>query len=147
MHKSEKVLRRAVLKRVRSLFKVVGFQRGVDHEDRVVRVFSERTPDVPEWFRSIKPANMRQDFNEGIDFVIESDVGILFLQVKSSAHQAQKFRQGQASRKYRRYIALVVLDDDSISDECVRSRVISALSKIRNVFVERREEAIRSSLA
>ena len=80
---------------------------------------------------------MKQDFNKGIDFVIESDVGKLFLQVKSSHHLAREFRAGQARRVYNQYIALVVIDDDSMSDSALRGLVVSAVGKIRNMLLEK----------
>ena len=140
--KKQKRLRAFGMRRVRALFRIISFERGEDHEEKVLRVFAERTPDVPEWFRSIRKGTMKQDFNKGIDFVIETDVGKIFLQVKSSRHFAKEFRRGQAEGRYSGYIAVVVLDDDSITDQQVRARILSRLSLVRNVFVERRHLAV-----
>jgi hypothetical protein len=113
-------------------------RRGFDHEDSVFSAFAEQGIVAPDWFRFIGRGTEVQDLHEGIDFVIMSDVGKLFLQVKSSAHFVRKFKMKQLRRRYRTAIAVVMIDEDDLSPSEIRTRVLSQVGKIRQVFLAKR---------
>jgi hypothetical protein len=124
------------------LFNQVGHEavcrRGFDHEDSVFSAFAEQGVIVPDWFRFIGRGTEVQDLHEGIDFVIMSDVGKLFLQVKSSPHFVRKFKLRQLGRRYRTAIAVVMIDEDDLSTSEIRARVLSQVGKMRKVFLAKR---------
>lgn len=64
--------------------------------------------------------------SRGIDIVVETDIGKLFLQVKSSAAAARKFREFRGHR----HIATVVVNS-VVEIDRIRHRSISALAKER----------------
>jgi len=130
--------------RISSILGRVGYQavvrRGRDTENRVMWAFENATVSVPLWFGCIDRASREQDLYRGIDFVVETrDMGKIYLQVKSSQIFAQKFRFKQSKRRYNKYIAVVVLDENTIAADAVCDRVISAVSKIRNKLLALRK--------
>lgn len=84
----------AVLKRKSrsSQMGAVRLERGFQSESAVLRALSDPTIQKPLWFRSVRRATADEQ-PKGIDVVVESDVGPLFLQVKSSQLFAQRFKQ------------------------------------------------------
>jgi len=82
--------------------------KGRRHELKAVAAFKGNFYDVPEWFISIENASLRLD-RAGIDVVVKSDVGKLFIQIKSCESKAQEFKDDQKKGKYRKDIAVVVL--------------------------------------
>ncbi|MCR4334256.1 MAG: hypothetical protein NUV47_00800 [Patescibacteria group bacterium] len=79
-------------------------QRGHRNEERVVNaVLSANLP----WIHSVQLANKEEDCH-GIDVVINTDVGKLFFQIKSSYYGKKKFLY--THRKSRTRIAIIVLN-------------------------------------
>lgn len=142
MSKKRKVRFGLGLWRNSRVFKQVGQEavcrRGFGHEDLVFSAFAEKGVVVPDWFRFIGHGTETQDLHEGIDFVIMSDVGKLFLQVKSSPHFVRKFKLRQLGRRYRAAIAVVLIDEDDLAASEIRARVLSQVDKIRKVFLAKR---------
>jgi hypothetical protein len=62
------------------------------------------------WITSVRLATKAEDAC-GIDVVVETDVGPLYLQSKSSPKEAQRFRQKKRSRLI---VAVVVPADDAL---------------------------------
>lgn len=110
-------------------------RRGFDRERLVFDAFSDRGARVPPWFRLIGMGTLEQDLYEGIDYVVQTDVGKIFLQIKSSEYYARRFREKQLARRYNRSIAVAVIGDHVTDFEEVRGVVIASLEKIRNLFV------------
>jgi hypothetical protein len=82
--------------------------------------------------RSVRAATRRED-HRGIDVVIESDVGKLFVQVKSSIAAKAKF---EGRRRSARIVVVVVDAGDSL--EAVLRRVVGGVGAVRGEYVEER---------
>lgn len=112
------------------------YDKGERHEMMVEEAF-KGAEGLPGWFKGIEKTKMKLDFEKGIDFVVQSDVGKLFLQVKSSEFHAELFRMKQRMRRYSPYIVVVKIVD-GMSERAVRSCVVSALGRMREVFLAKR---------
>ncbi len=96
-------------------------KRGIASEDSILRAFEVAHVPTPIWFRGIERASYELDVYEGVDFVVDSDIGKLYLQVKSSNLMANEFRRKQECRKYNQYIAIVSLEGCRTDEErCLR---------------------------
>jgi len=120
-------------------------RRGFDHEWDVMRAFDVAHIETPFWFLGINWATPEMDLERGTDLVVESDIGLLYLQVKSSLCIAEKFLRKQApdrparqSRgRYNKYIAVVIIED-GLSPEVICARVFKSLAKIRDRLLAER---------
>ena len=74
-------------------------------------------------------ADTRAEDHDGIDVVVESDVGKLFLQVKSSRTGKSAFAQ----RRRRAHVAVVVVRAGDTLEEILR-RVVGALAPVRKQY-------------
>ncbi len=99
--------------------------KGRRNEMRVIAAFAVRTDDVPDWFFEIKKATDRLE-PAGIDMVIYTDMGKVYIQVKSCERKAHEFRLEQGKGKYRKDIAVIVVLEESHNPELVRQTVIFA---------------------
>lgn len=100
-------------------------QRLVD----ILRQFLEHSLNRPPWFIDAQLGTLVQD-REGIDVVITSDVGPLFLQVKSSDIFKRKFESEHTRRRrsgQRTAIIEVVIVNDRLTDDQVLRAALSAL--------------------
>jgi hypothetical protein len=86
----------------------------------------------PAWMRSARAATRRED-HRGIDVVIESDVGKLFVQVKSSIAGKAKF---EGRRRSARIVVVVVDAGDSL--EAVLGMVVGGVGEVRGEYVRER---------
>ncbi|HEY1691121.1 MAG TPA: hypothetical protein VGG39_03115 [Polyangiaceae bacterium] len=105
-------------------------RRGKRSERHVLQALS--LPSRPEWMRSVRPATKEED-RAGIDVVVESDVGKLFVQVKSSQGGKARF---EAKRRSAR-IAVVVAKVTDTPEGLLR-KVVGELSTIRAEYVTER---------
>lgn len=112
-------------------------RKGNESEQRVLDAFEHARVQTPEWFRRIDRASRELDLHEGVDYVIESDVGNLFLQVKSSDFMADRFRYKQWRGKYNRYIGVVSLEG-LVTYEDICKRVFKILKKVRKKILRMR---------
>lgn len=108
----------------------LGNERGVNAEARVVAAM--RTAHKPPWIRSVERAPARLD-RRGVDVIVRSDVGDLYLQVKSSRRGREAFLE----RERRLPIACIVVRIGE-SDERVAAKVISAAGELRARFLAER---------
>jgi hypothetical protein len=123
-----------ISQRVRRILGQIGCERGSQNEARVFAVFSGDNPALPGWFRSIEKASREQD-QRGIDAIVHTtDVGMIYLQIKSSLAGRRKFE----SQSKRRWPVAVVIVNHYESDEAIRQKVISAAGDLRNVFLSQR---------
>ncbi len=109
-------------------------QRGLESEMRVLEAC--RLPARPAWMRSARPATPIED-RSGIDVVVESDVGRLLVQVKSSKLGKKRFRPRPLLG-----IAIVVVRA-SDSPESVLAKVVAELETIREQLLARRRAMTR----
>ncbi len=86
-------------------------------------------PARPSWIRSARKATPAED-HAGIDAVVESDVGKLFVQVKSSRGGKAAFLERRRSAR----IAVVVVRVTD-SPEAVLAKVVGELAKIRAEYL------------
>ena len=80
-------------------------------------------------------AATRAEDHDGIDVVVESDVGKLFVQVKSSRTGKAAF----AERRRRAHVAVVVVKSGDTLEEILR-RVVGALAPKRKQYLEERAQ-------
>ncbi len=95
----------------------IGDERGKINELKVEMAFS--VPESrPDWFKKIRKATPDED-TKGIDFIIESDVGSLFLQVKSSWAGVRQHLSANSSAN----IAVVIVksgdDQQTVVKKCL----------------------------
>ena len=97
---------------------------GKRNELRAVAAFEDGTSDVPDWFISIENASARLD-RAGIDVVLKTDVGNVFVQIKSHPRKALLFKSDQEKGRYRKDIGIAVLQEHFTPRE-VRRTIIKA---------------------
>jgi hypothetical protein len=111
----------------------IGNERGRANENHVLEACL--LPGRPAWITSARAATRTED-HDGIDVVVESDVGKLFVQVKSS-------RRGKAAfveRRRRSHVVVVVVKNGDTLDEILR-RVVGALAPVRKQYLKQRGQA------
>lgn len=108
----------------------LGSERGRANERHVLEACL--LPARPSWMTSARAATRAED-HDGIDVVVESDVGNLYVQVKSS-------RTGKAAfveRRRRAHVAVVVVKSGDTLEEVLR-RVVGALGPVRKQYLAER---------
>lgn len=106
-------------------------RKGMSREDAVFHAFDPLGA-VPSWFYSIRRPTHEQD-SRGIDVIIESDVGDLYVQVKSSKAAARNFN----SHPRRLPIHAVWIHANS-SEQQIRDKIVSAAQRVRAQILEKR---------
>ena len=117
-------------RQIKRLLGKLAADRGRARERHVLAACGLRTR--PAWMRSARAATRVED-HRGIDVVIESDVGNLFVQVKSSRLGKAKFER---RRRAARSVVVVVDAGDSL--EAVLGRVVGEVAKVRGEYVAQR---------
>ena len=105
-------------------------KRGRTSEERVLEALA--LPSRPAWMASFRKATQAED-HAGIDVVVESDVGKLFVQVKSSRGGKAAFAQRRRSARVG--VVVVIVTD---SPEKVLAKVVGELGKIRAEYLRER---------
>jgi hypothetical protein len=108
--------------------------RGRRSEERALAAC--RSAARPSWIKTARPAAHDED-QAGIDLVLETDVGRLFVQVKSSMTGKAHFEA--VPRKHR--IAVVVVREYD-SDVRVLEKVSEAVAMLRAEYVRRGRAAV-----
>jgi len=119
-------------RRVRSLLGTLGQQRGREREAMVSMAFRESPTIKPEWYRGFRIATKKQDRRK-IDAIVETDIGDIYIQIKSSLSGIKKF---QSERGCRPIAAIIVNVDDS--DEAIRQKVFAAALPLHDHFLAKR---------
>lgn len=112
------------------LLNTIAHERGLRNEQRVL--FACQNPNRPSWMLSARIATKEEDHN-GIDIVIQSDIGKLFVQVKSS----EKGKEAFSERRRRARVAIIVVHHNDTENDLL-NKVVLELTKLRNQF--RRKE-------
>ena len=102
--------------------------RGLANEARALEVL-QSTP-LPPWAGAARRATDQED-RGGVDIVVDSDVGSLYVQVKSSAGAAKRFL------KRRRRVAVVVVTG-TMPESLIRGRLLAALTDLRSEYLSSR---------
>lgn len=89
--------------------------------------------ELPVWIRSTRKATKEEDA-QGIDFVIETDKGAVYLQVKSSKAAAEKFVKRHSAARHLVIAAIVVLD--ATTPENLRKQVLYRLTMLREKLMD-----------
>lgn len=128
----------AILSKV---FRKIGRGRGRDTEDRFFRLFryGKVPPDFPSWFHGFRSATQEEDC-AGIDAVAFTDVGKIFIQIKSSWAGVQKFKKQQEQYHKRGWIFLVIVRS-SDSDNDILERTRHVLSQARTAILSHRNQS------
>ena len=127
--KREKMRRRSgsEARRVLSLINKTGIERGQNAEDKVSRVFCrDRRAAWPAWLYGMRKGYPEED-RLGIDFMAETDLGLIPLQIKSSERGVSEFR---AHPRYTDDIVVVVIKTGD-TEEIVSTKVIGVLAQRR----------------
>ena len=109
----------------------LGSERGRKNEERMYDSIVRVRGSVPlKWITSIRRATRTED-REGVDLIVESDVGPLYLQVKSSAAGQARFER----RRRKKLIACIVVP---ACDEELDRRVRASLTYMRATIKKKR---------
>lgn len=103
-----------------------GNDRGAWNERRVLNALSS---EPPAWVLETRAGTTDED-RRGIDVVVSTDVGPLYLQVKSSRKGAERFDPRG------RMIGIIVAGD--APDEKLRRRALGVLGELRAAVLKRR---------
>lgn len=82
---------RKSFRKIRSLIGKIGNQRGLRNEQRFFKAIAN-FPEKPRWWLDVREKTPEED-QKGIDAVVTTDVGKLFLQIKSSLRGKKKFEK------------------------------------------------------
>jgi hypothetical protein len=99
-------------------------ERGAHNEGRVLEAV-ERLATELDWISGGRKGTEEEDA-AGVDVVVETDVGPLYLQVKSSKFGAGSFKE---KRRRPKWLGVVVVG--SVNDRALRRRVTAALHPLR----------------
>ena len=122
---------------VTQAFKDISLCRGKNTEDRFFEAIrTSASAEMPKWFLRVRRPSLKEDRYEGKDAIIETtDVGKLFLQIKSSEAGAAHFRKGRHFQR-NKFIAVIVIRESDTSEDI--------LAKTRNVLSQLRQEIFRN---
>ena len=117
--------------KVQTLLGRVANEKGLGKENKVVYAL-ENCLDKPKWLGTSRKATREED-RKGADVICETDVGSLYLQVKSSHHGKEKFET--KSRKKAIEVIVVKYND---TDQFIASKAIALLIKLRVEILKKR---------
>jgi hypothetical protein len=105
-----------VYKQMSSVQGQLGVILGREREETLVSTMN-KSSEKPEWFQNSFRGSLEDD-KKGIDVIVETDVGHLFLQVKSSKKEARLFRRKYEKRDKNQFkaVACVVFTKDKTND-------------------------------
>ena len=109
--------------RVFKILENIQKSRGFQNEERFMRAIENGNGNNPDWYNGISKATMEQD-QKGIDFIIHTAFGNIFIQIKSSEIGAKKFLNKLRNKNFR-IIVLVIKND--YDEENIRSISFSAI--------------------
>ena len=114
------------LKGNRRIFKVlknIQRSRGFQTEKKFMRAIENGNGNNPDWYNGVSKATIEQD-QRGIDFIVHTSFGDIFIQIKSSQTGANKFLKKTKKQKVR-IIVLVIKND--YNEENIRSISFTAI--------------------
>ena len=130
--------------RLEKLFYKIGCNRGDGAEGKFLRVFRQGSisSGMPRWVVYMYKAPDFED-RQGIDFVVTtSDIGKIFIQIKSSWGGAQKFKEHRLYRRGKlKFVALVIVREAD-TPEIIRSKTLQAISGARRDILEWRARGV-----
>lgn len=115
---------------IRRAFEKIGYQRGTFSETLAEAALKNLTESV-DWITNFRKADEKEDKKRGIDFVILTDVGNIFLQIKSS--QAGK----EKSLKKHPNVPVVIINKEKSLKE-TQKEIMETLSAQRDHYLNKR---------
>lgn len=100
--------------------------RGFWTEERFLRAIENANGNAPCWFKGISRSTREED-GKGIDFVIHTTVGNIFIQIKSSEAGANKFFKKIKLKRLKNIIVLVIKID--YDEEKIRNMSFSLMKE------------------
>lgn len=127
---------RKYMARVSRLVRSNGRRRGRESEALAVDAFVDQDFHPPTWFHGIEPSTHEQD-QRGIDAVVHTDVGDIYVQIKSSLAGEEKFRARQEESPRLAHIVLAIVRVGESSME-TRATILRAVEERRADYLARR---------
>lgn len=122
-----------IRREVNSAINKAGHQRGTNAEDRVERLIQQiGQSGWPKWIQSGRRATSLED-QGGIDFIFLTDIGDLYLQIKSSKVGVKS----HLGKKKKKLIGCVIVKGTD-SSTTIQSRIISKLAELRKQLLQNR---------
>lgn len=110
--------------------------RGRQNEDLFFLAFEEFEIDAPSWFVGAERAPRHLD-HKGIDAIVKTtDVGDIYLQIKSSLMGKKKF-EAQVGKYKQRHIAVIIIHKNH-TNERIRQNTYELAGALRRRFLEMR---------
>ena len=109
--------------RVFKILENIQKSRGFQNEERFMRAIKNGNGNNPDWYNGISKATKEQD-QKGVDFIIHTAFGNIFIQIKSSEIGAKKFLNKPRNQNFR-IIVLVIKND--YDEENIRSISFTAI--------------------
>lgn len=109
----------------------IKIKRGKQNEDRAV-ILINQLEEKPSWLRLAKKASQEQD-QRGIDLIMVTDVGELYIQLKSSQLAAKLFLVDHP--RFRGEVVVIHMTDD---DASIAKKIVRATSRLREKFFQDR---------
>lgn len=128
---------------LKGLFRKIGKERGKSNEDRFFEVFKGyRVPtEFPPWFSGIQKSTREQDYFRRIDAVaFTSDVGKIYLQIKSSKSGVKKFEEHQEKHPQSEWVFPIIIRSTDTDAEIAKN-TRRVLSRARQEILKRRNRS------
>lgn len=118
---------------IKKIQKRLAIERGKISENKVVDALNSNNK--PDWIYLAKLSDAKLD-KAGIDVVVSTDVGNLFLQIKNSFYGKQKFLKNKKDY-HNQYIAVIVIHS-YFPEQQILDIAIQELQELRNYFLLKR---------
>ena len=115
---------------LRNAFKKIEREKGISSENLTAIALKNLFESV-DWINDFRRANWFEDRKKGIDFIIETDVGKIFLQVKSS-----KTGKKNSLKKHPK-IPVIIINKNFELEE-TKKVIMDTLSEQRKLYLEKR---------
>lgn len=121
---------------LRRAFGKIAHQKGLSSEN-LTKVALKDLSESVGWVNDFRRANRLEDRKKGIDFVVETDVGKIFLQIKSS-------QTGKENSLKKHPKIPVIIVNNGFKPEEIREVIITTLSEQRNFYLIKRKNGFPS---
>lgn len=122
--KIHKIPTRKINYRTLELLRKTEISRGLWTEERFLNAIKNSNGNTPAWFKDISKST-KEDDQRGIDFIVQTTSGNIFIQIKSSEYGARKFIRNK--KKNLRILVLVI--KTNYHEEEIRSLSFSAMQE------------------
>jgi len=115
---------------LRNAFKKIERERGISSENLTESALENLSESI-DWISDFRRANWFEDRKKGIDFVVKTDVGKIFLQVKSS-----KTGKENSLKKHPKIPVIII--NRNLELEETKKIMMTILSEQRKLYLEKR---------